>query len=497
MNESTSIADLMAESGVGFGTSGARGLVDAMSDRVCYLYTRGFLQYLRSQMDIAPGDRVVIAGDLRVSTPRIMAACAKAIQDGGYQPINCGFVPTPAIALYAMGRGLASLMVTGSHIPDDRNGIKFYRPTGEILKRDESGIKQQAVSFDSEAFDVRGALISPFEPPAVESQAVTEFRDRYLGVFPDGCLAGTRIGVYEHSSVVRDLLGDIFERLGATVIRLGRANGFVPVDTEAVREEDIRLARDWAAEHRLDALVSTDGDGDRPLVADERGVWMRGDVAGVLCARLLGVRNLVTPISSNTLVEKCAWFENVVRTRIGSPYVIDAMDKLLAAGRRKVAGYEANGGFLTGDTLELNGKTIAPLPTRDAVIVALGVVILARKQRLPLSGLLQLLPGRYTHSGRLKDFPSELSRQRIAELTGKDMNQASDRIERLFGSDFGRLCSVDRTDGLRMVFENDEIVHLRPSGNAPELRCYNEAGSPERAAETNRICLSILEGWRR
>ena len=66
----------------------------------------------------------------------------------------------------------------------------------------------------------------------------------------------------------------------------------------------------------------------------------------------------------------------------------------------------------------------------------------------------------------------------------------------VFGSDFGPVASLDETDGLRITFSSGEIAHLRPSGNAPELRCYNEAASPERAAAMNRRCLEILAGWR-
>ena len=65
-------------------------------------------------------------------------------------------------------------------------------------------------------------------------------------------------------------------------------------------------------------------------------------------------------------------------------------------------------------------------------------------------------------------------------------------MERLFGALCGEVRAIDTTDGLRMTFENGEIVHLRPSGNAPEFRCYNEAGTQARAAELNRACLAML-----
>lgn len=46
---------------------------------------------------------------------------------------------------------------------------------------------------------------------------------------------------------------------------------------------------------------------------------------------------------------------------------------------------------------------------------------------------------------------------------------------------------MDYTDGIRILFDNGEISHLRPSGNAPEFRNYAIADSPERAREMVRI----------
>ena len=87
----------MARSGVAFGTSGARGLATAMTDCVCYAYTRGFLQYLESIGELSrAGERVAVGGDFRPSTDRVMAAVCRAADDMGYWAVNCGKIPSPA-----------------------------------------------------------------------------------------------------------------------------------------------------------------------------------------------------------------------------------------------------------------------------------------------------------------------------------------------------------------------------------------------------------------
>lgn len=490
MGQQVKIDELMQQSGVGFGTSGARGLVSDMTDLVCYAYTRAFLQHLFQSGALAEGSSVAVAGDFRPSSPRIMAACMQAIRDAGCQPINCGEVPTPAVALFGMARSIPSLMVTGSHIPDDRNGIKFNKAEGEILKTDEAAIRQQSVEIPENVFTAEGMAVRAFTAEPVETAAYAEYVRRYVDFFPAHCMAGKRIGVYEHSSVARDAMGEVLATLGAEVVPLGRSEHFIPVDTEAVRPEDVALAERWGHELHLDAIISADGDGDRPLISDEHGQWLRGDVAGILCAHYLGATHVVTPVSSNSAIEKCGWFARVARTRIGSPFVIEAMQAAMADAGASVVGYEANGGFLIATDIHLQGNTLKALPTRDAIIVPLAILMLASAQQTTVAGLQDILPKRYTYSDRLKAFPTEISRARIAALGD------TAAIEAVFGELFGRVASTDNTDGLRITFISDEVVHLRPSGNAPELRCYNEASSPERAAEMNRQCLSLMEGWR-
>jgi phosphomannomutase len=53
--------------------------------------------------------------------------------------------------------------------------------------------------------------------------------------------------------------------------------------------------------------------------------------------------------------------------------------------------------------------------------------------------------------------------------------------------------SVDATDGLRMTLESGDIIHLRPSGNAPELRCYAESDSLDKASQIVKQTLENLK----
>ena len=487
------ISELMATSGVAFGTSGARGLATAMTDRVCYTYAAGFLQYLESIGELKHrGEAVAVAGDFRPSSDRVMEAVCRAAEDKGYQALNCGKIPSPAVALLGLEQKFPAIMVTGSHIPDDRNGIKFNKSTGEILKRDEAGMAGQVVEINDAIFDADGGFVKAAAPRNIFAEAGENYIARYLNCFATDSLNGLRVGVYQHSAVIRDMLVEILAGLGAEVVALGRSEKFIPVDTEAIRPEDVELARQWADESRCDAIVSADGDSDRPLISNERGEWLRGDVAGILCARFLGADSVSTPVSCNSAVEKCGWFREVRRTRIGSPYVIASMFEAASTGAKTVVGYEANGGFLLNSDVALEGRRLRALPTRDAVIVILGILLTAARRGKKVSELVGELPARFTASDRIKNFPTESSRAILAKFSTGDVANDLRAFESAFGGISGKVVALDHTDGVRATFANEEVIHLRPSGNAPELRCYTEAATNARALEMNGVALETL-----
>ncbi len=271
-----------------FGTSGLRGLVTELTDVLVADYTRAFLAACPH------GGALYLGRDLRPSSPDIAQAVARAAQTEGIAVIDCGAVPTPALALASTTAGQAAIMVTGSHIPADRNGLKFYVPTGEISKQDERAIQAHLGRNSAES-----------DAPCHASLAASAaYIDRYIAGFGSESLAGLRIGVYQHSSVARDLMVEVVQALGGDVVALARSEVFVPVDTEALDPETRTVLAGWCQDHRLDAVISTDGDADRPMLADKSGQVVPGDILGALSAKRLSAQVVCTPISSNSMIHQ-------------------------------------------------------------------------------------------------------------------------------------------------------------------------------------------------
>jgi phosphomannomutase len=169
----------------------------------------------------------------------------------------------------------------------------------------------------------------------------------------------------------------------------------------------------------------------------------------------------------------------VERTRVGSPFVIAGMQQLGQAGA--VVGFEANGGTLLGSDVVVDAHALAALPTRDAVLPILAVLAMAKGRDLSVAGLVRSLPVRAALSDRLTEVPSARSAEFLRRL-GEEPGFAAQ-----FFAPVGEVQSVSSIDGLRYGLVSGDTVHYRASGNAPELRCYVEGITPERADE--------LLGW--
>jgi len=473
-----------------FGTSGRRGEIVHLTPLEIYLNVLAEAEYLQSlplaEGGIVRGDDFYFAADLRPSSPDLAIPAVEALRDAGMNPMNCGLIPTPALTFHALSNGKGSLMITGSHIPFNRNGYKLNTSRGELLKHHEDPINSRVAAvrqrlYDEPAatsrFDAEGKFkTAPMPLPAEVNEAAERYLDRYVQFFAGKSLAGRRILVYQHSAVGRDLLAEVLRRLGADVVPAGRSETFVPIDTENIEASQL-AAIQALIDGPYDAVASTDGDSDRPLLLgvqpDGKLRFFGGDLLGMVVAEYLHADAVVVPISCNDAIDR-GTLANVVapKTRIGSPYVIAGMEAALTQGKKVVCGWEANGGFLLGSDL----PTLKALATRDAFLPLLCALFAAGSGSL--ISLFDRLPARFSRAALLKDFPRATSLKILEQLTPETIRQ-------FFGAELGFsvLQRIDRTDGVRVLFENGDVAHVRPSGNADELRIYAVADTQARADE--------------
>lgn len=547
-----------------FGTSGRRGEVIHLAQLEIYINALADIAYLQSlpaaEGGIRSGADFYFAYDLRPSSTRfvpeqggrgeIAQAVVQAIMDAGMRPVNLGALPTPALTYYGFQHGCGSIMITGSHIPFDRNGFKTNTANRELLKTDEAPVACKVAEvrervyrqpFSESAFDARGRFKTGHrELPRENANARRTYLSRYRDFFAGGELAGQRILVYQHSAVGRDLLVEMLQGFGAEVIPAGRSETFVPIDTENINAECLAVIQELldtaTAQHgNIDAVVSTDGDSDRPLVLgvtpEGKARFFGGDLLGMVVAEYLGADAVVVPVSCNDAIDRSA-LKAVLepKTRIGSPYVVAGMEKAQAKGRNVVCGWEANGGFLLGSDIARNGNTLAALPTRDAFLPILSVLFAAQERGVTLPERFDTLPKRFSKAALLKNFSRAVSRDIVSRFSpqnpdiqdinlfdtkglflsdreGKEIEASDAVLQRLVtmiyddlavffpaSKGFGNILGVNYTDGVRIHFDNNDVVHFRPSGNAEELRIYAVADTPERAEEIAAYGVAEPEG---
>jgi phosphomannomutase len=554
-----------------FGTSGRRGEVVHLTQLEIYINALAELEYLQSLPHaaggIVRGEEFFFACDLRPSSTRyvpeekgrgeIAQAIVRAIRDAGMKPVNLGLIPTPALMCHAVARGRGSMMITGSHIPFERNGYKTNTARGELLKKDEAPINARVEQvrerlysqpFAESLFNGQGLFKSGSQSlPQEDASGRAGYIRRYTEFFAGRSLKGKRLLAYQHSAVGRDMLVEILRQLGAEVIPAGRSETFVPIDTENIDEEQLTkiqsLADEAAAKHGpLDAVVSTDGDSDRPLILGVEPGGARppgalsvpvkffgGDLVGMIVAEFLGADAVVVPISCNDAIDRGPLKDACEpKTRIGSPFVVAGMEKARAKGRKAVCGWEANGGFLTGSNIERGGKRLTALPTRDAMLPILGVLFSMVEKGAPMTALFERLPKRFSRAALLKKFPRPVSLRIVEQFSPADgkikevvfgkggvtlldedlrelpasggVTQAMLGIGETLGkffaatAGFGGIARLNYTDGVRIYFSNGDVAHVRPSGNADELRIYAVADTQERADAITKLGVAEPDG---
>jgi phosphoglucosamine mutase len=410
-----------------FGTDGVRGVVgEALTNDLVERLGRAFARW-------SSGAAVLVGRDTRASGPALEAALVSGLAHGGSSVTLGGVLPTPAIALLAEEAGA---VVSASHNPAEYNGIKFFRDGLKLEDPEEEAIE---ALLD----DVDGAA------PAGSVTAVPGLGERYVELVSErfgGPLGGLRVVVDCANGAMVDVGPAVFDRLGAAITVIGDRPDGTNINA-GCGATDLGLLSRTVARGEFDLGVAFDGDGDRLLAVDARGVVVDGDQILAVLALNLGVDLVAVTQMTNLGFHQLMRDRGirVLTTEVGDRYVLEAL---------RVAG-GVLGGEQSGHVIYLKGHV-----TGDGLAAALLLCRAVVERDRPLAEL----------ASAFERFPQVMENVpvRSKALPGAILEEA-ERINAELGGR-GR-------------------VLVRPSGTEPVVRVLAEA---ETAPEAQQLCGRIV-----
>ena len=307
-----------------FGTDGVRGV--ALTE-----LTTDYVQALGvAAARVLDGETWLIGRDTRESGEAFESALTEGLHSQAQTVQSCGVLPTPALAFLSASRGMPAAMITASHNPYSDNGVKIFAAGGLKLTDDV----EASIEASLEAVFAGGPRASSFNETAdVVVDAVTEYVEHVVSLFPADCLAGVRV-VLDCANGAMSVAGPAaVAALGAEVIVMHATPNGTNINAECGATHPDSLVG-AVLEHGAAAGLAFDGDGDRVIAVDNEGHIVDGDRLIALAAlqlqaegRLSGNAVVVT-VMSNLGFHRAmqAAGITVVATAVGDRYVLEALD---------------------------------------------------------------------------------------------------------------------------------------------------------------------------
>jgi phosphoglucosamine mutase len=314
-----------------FGTDGVRG--EAGSFLSAELAMRVAMAAGIYFKDHAKTKKILVGKDTRKSGYMIENAIVSGLTAVGYDVIQVGPMPTPAIAFLTENmRCDAGIMISASHNPFEDNGIKFFDAHGNKLSEEieaqiEAIAQDQAKLHDAQ---VTGKLIGA-------AKRIDDVIGRYIvqlknSLSSELTLQGLRIVLDTANGAGYRVGPTVLEELGAEVIVLhDKPNGFnINEACGAMHTKDLRSA---VKQYRADVGLALDGDADRLIVIDEKGDEVDGDqILGALGLFLhnngaLKGGGIVATVMSNQALEDTMNSNGLklLRSNVGDKFVLEVM----------------------------------------------------------------------------------------------------------------------------------------------------------------------------
>ena len=365
-----------------FGTDGIRGRVGVTP------ITPEFVMHLGYSAGkvLASADRylskderpaVLIGKDTRISGYMLESALQAGLSAAGVDILLTGPIPTPAVAYLTCALRLqAGIVISASHNPFEDNGIKFFSASGNKLsdtieKNIEKGLEEPITSMPSAQLG--------------RARRVNDASGRYIefckSTFPYHLdLRGMRIVVdCAHGATYR-VAGHVLHELGADVVVIGAQPDGLNINQKygATHSATIQKA---VRQHQADIGIALDGDGDRVVMSDKKGVLYDGDQLLYIIAKHRQQKRLlkggiVGTLMTNLAIENGLNKLNIpfARANVGDRHVLELLQK---------KGWEL-GGEGSGHIICVDKHT-----TGDGIISALQVLHAMRDSCKTLAELLR------------------------------------------------------------------------------------------------------------
>ena len=384
-----------------FGTDGVRGVAyEELTTEFAARLARAASRVLGSD----GATTVMLGGDTRESTPDFVRALADGFLASGMDVVDLGVVPTPTVAFEAERLGAMGAMVSASHNPFADNGIKLFARGGTKLADDVQREIEELLDGDPPPTGERTGTV-------VSSPGITAYADHVVGVLEGRRLDGMRIALDTANGAASAVAPAVLRSLGADVVVVADEPDGRNINAECGATHPESVAR-AVLENDAEVGIALDGDADRLIAVDHRGVVVDGDHVIAICADDLRSRGrlahdtVVVTVMTN-LGFRIAMREagiDVVETGVGDRYVLEA----LAAG-----GYSL-GGEQSGHVIFADHAT-----TGDGLLSAVALLDVVRRRGRPLSEIA---------ADAMTSLPQVLVNVRVAATVPNVVDRLADEI---------------------------------------------------------------------
>jgi len=441
-----------------FGTSGWRAVIaDEFTVAAVGRVTEAICAQFANQTDRP----VIVAHDTRFLGEKFAAECAEIIVDHGFEALVCdGPTPTPTVAHAIRSHGaICGINFTASHNPPEYSGMKLSTEDGapalpavttkveELLGNPGESQPKNAAAKTAQSFDPRDAYLADLEQK-IRFDLISDAGGHYAY----DPLWGTG----------RGYLDELLHRHGLTVTTIHNwrdvlFGGRAP-EPEASHLNELR---ELVLAEKCVLGLATDGDGDRFGVIDANGQFI--------------TPNQLIPILFDYLVESRKWQGGVARS-VGTSHLVDRVAKSHGLPVYETpVGFKYIGELINEDKILLGGEESAGLsikghyPEKDGLLACLLAAEAVAARHTSLSEQLEQL---FAQTGRLE------SGRTGVQLTPELMPLLKEKLKEEPTS-IGRrkVKSFNRIDGLKIIFEDDSWLLVRPSGTEPLVRIYAESES--------------------